>query len=468
MMLTVLIMSFLLTSCSSDETQTTSADTTSVMTEADEPLTEDGLPFTDWEGEDFRVYIRDINLHTAYAEEMNGDVVNDAVYQANHNVSERYNVNLTYTPYETAVNSLDTTIGKMIYAGDDSFELVSCHDNTMALYSLAGYLMNVNNLPYIDYSQPWWPDNNVASMTVGNTMHLISNTISYNNLSSTNAVFMNKSILEDFGIELPYQTVLDGEWTLDRFIELSNSVYSDLNGNGEHDDNDLYGFVGQHEGYRIIESFDLQTYKRDSSGNLVIDINNNRTISFLEKFHALCYNSDGGDMVDKTKEVRDRFVDGKVLFGFITLTFAVDELRYTEIDYGFLPMPKLDDVQDGYLSGSNDTPFGVPVTVKNHELTGFMIEALSAEGYRTIQPAYFEVALKQKFTTDEESMLMLDIISDSRVIDFGYIYSGAAHPLNRIINKLFPGNDFASFYEKNIEAEQKQLQIIIEAFEKNS
>jgi len=472
--LSAIMLSLLLTSCASDKPQTTTSDTTeeAVASETAEPVTEDGLPITDWNGEQFRVYIRDINIHFAHAEEMNGEVVNDAVFAANQNVEERYNVDLVFTPYETTVNSLDTTIGKMIYAGDDSFDIVSCHDNTMGMYSLAGYLLNVNNLPYIDYSQPWWPKNNVESMTVGNTMHLISASISYNNLSQTNTVYANKSLLENYNIPIPYDKVLDESWTLDYFIEITKDVYNDLNGNSQSDDEDLYGFVAQRLAYRLAESFGLQTYKRNNAGELIIDINNSNTVTFIDKYYDLCFESKGGDIVSSEQQSQDRFTDEKALFIFGTLAYAVNDLRHTEIDYGFLPMPKLNEMQDGYLSGSNDVPFGVPVTNTKPELTGFMIEAMNAEGYRTIQPAFFEVALKQKFTTDSESMQMLDIISDSRVIDFGYLYSGASHPLNLIIPKLFilesPSKDFASFYAKHIDEEEAQLARIIEAFEKNS
>jgi len=478
LLLLALTIPTMLTSCSSgsagnevnETANETTAETTAEVTT--EPLTEDGLPFTDLNGEEFRVYVRDINMHFAHAEDMNGEVVNDAVFNANRNVEERYNVDIVFTPYTTTVNSLDTTIGKIIHAGEDAFELVSSHDNTMGMYSLAGYLLNVNILPHINYDQPWWPKNNIRSMTVGDTMHLISASISYNNLSQTNTVYVNKSLLADRGIEVPYDKVLDESWTLDYFISLTKDVYSDLNGDGNRDDNDLYGFVAQREAYRLIESFDLQTYKRDSAGDLIIDINNERTVSFIEKYYDLCFESVGGDIGQTTEQSQERFANEQVMFVFGTLAFAVSDLRYTDIEYGFLPMPKLDDVQDGYLSGSNDVPFGVPVTNTKHDLTGFMIEAMNAEGYRTIQPAYFEVALKQKFTTDSESMQMLDIISSSRVIDFGYLYSGASHPLNRIIANMFnldaPSKDFASFYAKFIEAEEAQLKRIVEAFEQYS
>jgi len=132
-------------------------------------------------------------------------------------------------------------------------------------------------------------------------------------------------------------------------------------------------------------------------------------------------------------------------------------------------MPKLNEKQENYISGANDVPFGVPVTNSDLDFTGFMIEAMSAEGHRTIQPAYFEIAMKQKFTTDSESIQMLDIISETRNIDLGYLYCGNL-PICRFINSMFnpsnPTKDFASFYAKNVDAEQANIDKIIEVYTK--
>ena len=44
---------------------------------------------------------------------------------------------------------------------------------------------------------------------------------------------------------------------------------------------------------------------------------------------------------------------------------------------------------------------------------------LNAESYKTVIPAYYEVALKGKYSRDAESAEMLDLIFESRVIDIG-------------------------------------------------
>ena len=66
----------------------------------------------------------------------------------------------------------------------------------------------------------------------------------------------------------------------------------------------------------------------------------------------------------------------------------------------------------------------IPVTATNDEMIGAVVEALSAYSWRTVLPAYYEIALSAKSARDEESVEMIDLVLSSRVIDFAYLYDG--------------------------------------------
>ncbi len=447
---------------------TQSAETTEAVTE--DPLA-DNLPDVNLEGRVFRIYARQDGdadeLKYIYIEEMDGDVINDAVYDTIHTVEDRFNVDITGTGYQTTINTSNNSIGNSILAGDDFCDILSSHDRTMAQFSLAGMLTDVNTVPHLNYDKPWWPSRTLETMTIGGVMYLISNSISYANIRGTNCTYFNKARLDAYGIEYPYKTVFDGDWTFDVFTSLCKDVYEDVNGDTKRDKDDFYGYVGFKSAYRFIESFEITPYKADPDKLIVIDVNNDRSLELIDKYYALCFESKGGLMTTSDSQYRDMFMQDKAMFVFGTLGNAVQYFRYADVDYGFLPIPKLNERQENYCSGSNDVPFGIPVTNTDLDFTGLMIEALSAEGYRTVQPAYFEIALKQKFTSDAESVEILDIISQTRVLDFGYLYCGSL-PLCRFITNLFdpnnPSKDLASLYAKNINAEQANVDAIIEAY----
>ncbi|MBO5649185.1 MAG: hypothetical protein J6S76_04665, partial [Clostridia bacterium] len=81
-------------------------------------------------------------------------------------------------------------------------------------------------------------------------------------------------------------------------------------------------------------------------------------------------------------------------------------------------------------------------------------------------PAYYDVALKVKGARDEESIKMLDMIKESCVFDFGFIYDG---------NKAYGGILFSQILRNNkhIESTWKRYErsatkwydSILEAFE---
>ena len=99
-------------------------------------------------------------------------------------------------------------------------------------------------------------------------------------------------------------------------------------------------------------------------------------------------------------------------------------LRDLNIDFGVLPMPKLDEDQDGYYNMMNEamTHIVVPSTITNPDKVGFILEALAANS-GDITEAYYETCIESKYARDEESIEMLEIASDNIVFDLGFIYN---------------------------------------------
>ena len=89
----------------------------------------------------------------------------------------------------------------------------------------------------------------------------------------------------------------------------------------------------------------------------------------------------------------------------------------------------------------------IPITVSDIERTGAITEALCAYGSKLVIPAYYDRALKTKYSRDDDSEEMMDIIKDSIIYDLGYVSGGRFQSVGR---DLFHSNaDFASFYAEN-------------------
>jgi hypothetical protein len=119
-------------------------------------------------------------------------------------------------------------------------------------------------------------------------------------------------------------------------------------------------------------------------------------------------------------EIHDAiFMDNRALFYNNTFKM-VEDVRSMETDFGIIPYPKFTAEQPEYYTRMEGCfPFIVPLTVREPEITGAVIEAMAFESLNYIVPAYYEVSLKSKHARDEESAEMLDIIFKNRVIDLG-------------------------------------------------
>ena len=165
-LLAALLMVFPLVSCGEDtaaETQTTdtNADTAAVETEPADPL--EHLPVNDYEGYDFRLQLRNDDKWVAdqVAEEMTGEVVNDAVYKRNSETMDRYNIVISHSRSSNANG--DTDAKATIQAGDDAYDLIINHPRNIHEYANQGLARNWNDLTYVDLTREWWDQDAAAS-----------------------------------------------------------------------------------------------------------------------------------------------------------------------------------------------------------------------------------------------------------------------------------------------------------------
>ena len=448
------------------------ADSAAVTTEA-ETVDElaDNLPAADYQGYTFRLGASDennaYNLHFFYTEEMNGETVNDAVYQANANVQERFNIKYQWVPIAGITNSNSyQAVQTAVQAGDDIYDLVTLHDTGSMTAVLAGCCYNIKEIPHLDFTRPWWPKLSSDSLTVNGRLYHISTDINYYCLGSTRAVFMNVDMAKDLNIEIPYDMVREGKWTLDAWMNMTKDAYVDVNGDGVKDQGDKYGFVITGRTYDVLEGFGIDVWGRTKDGKqIVLDFYNENTIKVVETTcrwlfsggystfydYSLPNSVSGGGIV--------MFNNGQTLFNYNSITRHVEACN--DVNYTILPQPKLDENQADYHGGCNDNPLVVPVTQKDYDRTGMIIEAMSAEGHKVIRPAYIEVALKSRYAIDTGASEMLEIIFANRVLSGGYLFRKSDTGLQMVCNALWQNKsdtpDVASFYETSKAGEQQRI-----------
>ncbi len=104
--------------------------------------------------------------------------------------------------------------------------------------------------------------------------------------------------------------------------------------------------------------------------------------------------------------------------------------------------------------------YSIPVDVRDPDECSAVMEAMASEGYYTMSPAFFETALKVKYSSDNDSARMYDLIKSTIMFDFGRVFSQAA--LNSIPGKFRSAiannnTNWASVYASSIDQYKKLL-----------
>lgn len=468
--LIILSLIVLVSSCTQnvDIEAPTDESTTDIATESITTTEEisDNLPVKNFDGYNFRILCDDDYIHFVFTPEITGQVVNDAVYEANVSVMERFNINI-----EQVVHSVWTAgneVQQYILSGDDAFDIGIIHDITAATLSLENLFINLYDVEHFDFTKPWWPKYTVESMTLNNKMYLISNYMTYYGFWSTRTIFFNQDLVESYNLESPYDLVRNNEWTLDKAISITKDIYEDLDGNGISDYNDLFGFASTVP-YCYLENFGIEAYSKSVDGTtLELLLNNEKTITLLDKMSSWLVGGEVGTYYSSTHTGRyepdssnTMFANGNVVFTYGAIGHLLTGLTDTYTNYGIIPNPKYDNTQANYIAACVEIPGFIPTTTIDLERTSIIVEAMSAEGYKKVIPAYYEIALKNRYSYDTDSADMLDIMFENRVLSFSYMYGGGSGFQHIINNILSSKQNFTSYYAANESAQLKRIETIM-------
>ena len=302
-------------------------------------------------------------------------------------------------------------------------------------------MLDLQSLEYLDFSQPWWNQTFMEMTQFNDRNFLAMGELSQTMISGTFSMFFNKTMFKEYYPDDPtlYETVNAGQWTIEKLISYCTPLYRDLNGNGQADEFDQYGHFFTNEKTLGADSFtggaNISLMLKESDGVYVFGGLNDRAAKFYSLMDKLLFEDNNTCRTpDNNEDVFNTMKNGQTMFTTWMLT-GVNYLRDMEDDYGIIPMPKLDEAQESYTSYCHDasSAFGIPTTESDPNTAAAVLEAMAAETYRVVTPAYFETALKGKYSRDSETSKMLDIIVEGVYLDVGYLFGNSlGHPIDRM------------------------------------
>lgn len=421
------------------------------------------------------------------AEESDEALVDIAIYERNKELENKYGVTVTTDEYMGFAIAMGQGTGfqkvyNNVMSATPVYDAAMIGTYDVATLAYNGLLQDLCDAPFIDLSKEHWDQKATNDLAINGKMYYTTGDISVVDNRSTHALFFNKEMIENYGMDNPYDLVKSGNWTLEKFGAMVKQIGADNNNDGVYDKNDTFGLLSARDnnlailaaaGEKICNiddhgkiSLSLYNERVDTLYSRYLDIVDDDTHTFNWKYNYIT--GAAGDQASNEERV-SMFDNDQALFYFHMLSYT-DFLREIDTNFGILPFPKYDENQEEYghyVSAWHSQFLCLPLLVENKERSGFVIEKLAELGAGGLTSAYYEKTLQGKYVRDAESSAMLDLIFDTRVYDVGVYYNigGYKDEIGYILER---GSSLSVFYEKNKLLAEQQIEQINEYFSKHT
>ncbi|MBQ3065809.1 MAG: hypothetical protein IJC98_06210 [Clostridia bacterium] len=391
----------------------------------------DGLSEADFNERVFRIATGDKNgtdLSLEFdIEAETGDPAQDAIWKRNRMIENRFNCIIESSNignFNECVQMFDTM--------QNFCEIFTFGADQMCHLVQRGYLYDWYDIPVINLDAVWYNQYAIDSLTVNDTLYTLASDFNIGTLTRTYAMFFNTRLLQNYSYDQKdiYQMVEDGTWTIDQMITITRDVYEDINMNNNRDEDDLFGFMATEGKWNAndawLTSFGHEYVIHNDDGTLTPNFLTDLSVSALNKLRDF-YSKEGVFVREWAHGTDEYFVNGNVMSIVEQLDICFHALRDMEDVYAVVPMPKWDEEQEKYLTNADMlyyTLTTVPKSVSedSFEFIGTIVEALAAESYKSVFPAFFDYALKGRYAKEPEVARMMDYIEQGRTFDIVQVY----------------------------------------------
>ncbi len=415
------------------DTVTTAGDAAVTTAATEEKITwkSTGIEPVDYEGRTFTFIREEIAndqawYHMAPAE-TNGETLNDAMVQRNQTIAETFNIEFA----EVSSSTAQADFKKAVTAGDNTYDVAFLKIPGLFTMAQEGALVNWYELPNVNLEAEWWDPSVVEQLTLQNQLYFCTGDISPATNVRVYSLVFNKDLCRELSLDMPYDAVLSGKWTIDLFNEYITNVNRDVNGDGVMNYDDRWGYFSQNgNSFMMFFGGGGRVVAVNDEGKMELVLNSDENITLATKAMEISIDDSKTLMADPY--VKDHgnswaaasswFAAGGSLMRSSVFEPVPRDYRSMDTDFGVLPYPKLDENQETYytLAEQWSIMLSVPTTA-DADYVGTILEVLAAESVSTVSPAFYDVCLEGKSIRDNESAAVLDILFANKLFDYGLI-----------------------------------------------
>ncbi len=414
------------------------------------------------------------------------NTVDEQVYYRNLAIEERLNVVILPTVVNGGI--IQSTMLTALRSGESEFDIISgyqAHDVSMAV---EGLLLNLNkldqvNAPYVDLTKEYWSEMYHKALTYKGATYYATGDLSLRYLGGMYCTFVNTSIYSNILAETygNIYTLVDSKgWNMEVMQQMITQVYDDTGAEGDViDPTDRLGFVT--EPIDMIDGMAIGAGvvwgNTDMNGNIQVALTNGdynaSAFTFIETISDMLTNNNTGSYLFTTHShsanSMGAFVNGNVLFTCDKVYQAENYLTDME-HYGIIPMPMLNAAQGEYRTGIHDgcSLYGLYVHSDNIPAAAATLEALASMGDK-IATAYYDEALKYRYSRDPDSARMIDLIRDTVYIDFVFLWGNEINDIHNFFREYVSADSVSkNVFNKNKTVWNTKLELLLTALESQS
>ena len=458
---------------------TPSGTTTVVDGTTSNELTPD-LPEVSYAGKTITFLEREVengnNVNTFFTEIYSdislAETISNVTYNRNLTVMDKYGIEIASRV------ELNANIANVFTSSSDAGDKICdvLHANGATTMSLAnkGYLRDMNTIDYINYDNPWWMGMVMDTSSIGGKNAFAIGDTNIHAFTAVSAVYFNKQLVIDLGLDSIYGLVNDGKWTIDKMYEYCQAAVAELDGDNVMTKEDRYGMIFNNYAWApFFYGSGLTIVEKDANDMPVLNLQNETIVNTLSK--VMDFLADDkvqacSAWIEMDGGMESGFQNGHSMF-YCQLMYTTMFLRQGELEFGILPTPKYDEAQDDYYSyiHNKSSYTSVPKINQDLEMTGIILEDMAYHSYKIVRPDFFDILLDGKVARDEESAEMLDIVYKNMYVCLLQPMSGVGlstdGTMRAFITSKSGSSSMASTFKRSEAMWKKTLAQITDAFE---
>ena len=371
----------------------------------------------DYENKKFTIITPQTQIYTADAE---SGTLNKAIYERNERVENKLHVKVK-TQYATT-ETIKAKVTEAALSGIPYGNVISAPAYVVSEMANKGELLNIYSLPGIDNDAVYIKDALTMSGVINNTLYMMINEVSISSKDGW-AVFYNPKLADTNELKT---YISSGEWTWDKMLEVSKIIAKDtLNKRSPDRSRDVFGYTTLVEEKELVNAIWCTSgvkYFGDTVGKMLelpTDTATGKAVAKTAKSitESKIFLDGGGEACEKA------FLDGRIGF-FIYRIEYIAVLEEKGIDYGVLPLPKLNKETENYYSVIDNATLAiaVPKIQEDSMFTGVVLNALCAASYGKLNTA-LNMSYLYHYIDDNEDAVKIKNILGNACFDNAVMYS---------------------------------------------